>query len=324
MKKYDYLLSGSLAYDSILMYDGKLENNILPESLARLNVSFAINNIEHQFGGTAGNIAYNSSLLNLNPLIFASLGKKDSHNYLEQLNKNNLDTKNINIIENELCSHAYILTDIQNNQITSFYDGSMKHLLNTNLLNENSPNLWHLSPENPINTALLAKRAIELNKEYFFDPGQCTPLFTQDITKDILSTKDIIKKSKGIFVNDYEYDLLANYFNNKNLQSILNENQFLVKTLGSKGVEIYTSSDKIFVPVFKADKIVDPTGCGDSFRAGFIYGYINNLSYEKCLELGSFMGSKAISCAGGQNHSVDFNDFLNIKNNTKKNNIKPK
>lgn len=315
----NYLLSGSFAYDTILLFHGKLETHILPESISRLNVSFLIEDTKDEFGGTGGNIAYNASLLGDRPMLVGVLGENDSTAYLKHLKEIDANIDNLTIIENQKCPHAWILTDSQNNQITSFNVGAMKY---KSEIPDVTPEIWHLAPENPLTTALLAKMAKEQGKEYFFDPGQVLPAFTSGITNSIFPLKQILENSKGIFVNDYEWELLSNHLNVDSPFEFLQENQFLVKTLGSKGVDLFYGDKILHFDVVHTEKIVDPTGCGDSFRAGFLYAYTRGHSLESAVQLGTIMGHYAIQYSGGQNHKVLFEEisekWKNLKNQFQK------
>lgn len=302
-----YLLSGSFAYDTILLFDGKLETHILPESISRLNVSFLIDGTQDEFGGTGGNIAYNANLLGDTPMLLGMLGENDSIAYIKHLRSNNANIDNLTILENQKCAHAWILTDNKNNQITSFSMGAMKYKSN---IPTTTPNIWHLAPENPLTTALLSKTAVEKNKKYFFDPGQCLPAFIDGITNAVFSLNDILKNATGIFVNDYEWEMLANHLSINTPFEILKKNQFLVKTLGGKGVDLFYQERQQHFEVVHTDKIVDPTGCGDAFRAGFLYAYTRNKSIEEAVQLGAVMGHYAIEHSGGQNHKVSFDDIM--------------
>jgi adenosine kinase len=303
-----YLLSGSFAYDTILLHKSKLEHSILPESLSRLNVSFDIDSVQDELGGTGGNIAYNASLLGDSPMLIGSLGSIDAEKYLKKLKESNLNINYLNIVADNRCAHAWILTDINNNQITSFNVGSMKYQC---VIPSHTPDLWHLAPENPLNTAYLAKTAVEQKKSYFFDPGQCLPLFISGMTNEIFSLKNIIKNAKGIFVNDYEWELLKNHFKLESPFDLINDEQFFVKTLGSKGVDFYYKNNSEHIDVSVAEKIVDPTGCGDALRAGFLHLYTQGKSLKDCLMLGVVMGACAIEESGGQNHFKTKADILN-------------
>lgn len=317
----NYLLSGSFAYDTILLFNGKLETHILPESISRLNVSFLIDSTKDEFGGTGGNISYNASLLGDNPMILGILGDSDMKPYVKHLKSRNLNIDNMTVIEDQKCPHAWILTDSNNNQITSFSIGAMKYKSN---IPDNTPDIWHLAPENPLTSALLAKTAIERNKEYFFDPGQCLPAFIGGVTTSVLDLDTILKNAKGIFVNDYEWELLANHLKVKSPFEFLSEKQILVRTLGGKGVDLFYDGKLVHFDVVHTDKIVDPTGCGDSFRAGFLYAYTRNYSLEDAVQLGSVMGHYAIQHSGGQNHFHTLYEILEKWENVKLENSKKK
>lgn len=303
-----YLLSGSFAYDTILLFHGKLETHILPEAISRLNVSFLIDSTKDEFGGTGGNIAYNASLLGDRPMLLGVLGENDSHAYIKHLKTNKSNIENLTILEDQKCPHAWILTDSNNNQITSFSIGAMKYKSN---IPEVTPDIWHLAPENPLTTALLAKTATEQKKQFFFDPGQCLPAFTGGTTNSVFSLMQILENTNGVFVNDYEWELLSKYLKVESPFEFLKENQFLVRTLGSKGVDLFYNGKYSNFGVVHTDIIVDPTGCGDSFRAGFLYAYTRGHSLEDSVQLGAVMGHYAIQQSGGQNHNITYQEILN-------------
>ena len=303
----NYLLSGSFAYDTILLFHGKLETHILPESISRLNVSFLIDSTKDEFGGTGGNIAYNASLLGDKPMLLGVLGENDSTAYIKHLKSQNANIDNLTILEDQKCPHAWILTDSNNNQITSFSIGAMKY---KSKIPDITPDIWHLAPENPLTSALLAKTATEQNKKFFFDPGQCLPAFIGGTTNTVFSLKEILENSSGIFVNDYEWELLANHLKVESPFDFLKENQFLVRTLGGKGVDLFYNGKHKNFEVVHTNKIVDPTGCGDSFRAGFLYAYTRKYSLEEAVQLGAVMGHYAIEQSGGQNHKQSHAEIM--------------
>lgn len=314
-----YLLSGSFAYDTILLHEGAFHHKILPESIARLNVSFGIDSVKNEYGGTGGNIAYNAALLKQNPLLVGTMGC-DSKKYITHMEFMGLETATLTINEDEYTPHAYILTDSDNNQITGFNVGSMKFIPH---LPHETPRLWHLAPENPANTARLAKRAIHEQKEYFFDPGQALPYFIEGVSESILPLKQILTHAKAIFVNEYESELLTEYLKAP-LQSVVRPDSFIIKTLGSKGSVLITHNEELYTHVAKTNKIVDPTGCGDAFRAGFLSAYTTGKDLKECVELGSVMGSFAIEESGGQNHKPTLDDIMERKELSYSNNKKLK
>lgn len=297
-----YLISGSFAYDTILLHKGELHSNINPNALTKLNLAFGIDNVKNELGGTGGNIAYNSALLGQKPVLIGSLGKEDCKNYIQHLEDLNLDTTTLTIIENNSCAHAWILTDTSNNQITSFSVGSMKYMPK---IPTETPEIWHLAPENPITTATLALEAMKNNKKYFFDPGQMISYYIAEATKEINPLENIIKNASAIFVNEHEAELLEKSLN-KSLSQIVSENEnelFIIRTLGGDGLDLITKKEIKHIEVAKTNQIVDPTGCGDALRAGFMFGYTNGLSLETSCMIGATMGSFAIENMGGQNHN---------------------
>lgn len=295
-----YLLSGSFAYDTILLHEGELQHRILPESLSKLNVAFGIDHVENEFGGTGGNIGYNSALLGDQPLLIGTLGKRDCEDYLNHLSKSGLDSTSLTLIEGQYCAHAWLLTDKKNNQITSFSGGSMKHMP---VVPQTTPDIWHLSPENPITMAKLALQAQNSGKEYFFDPGQVLPYFLQGAAEKVNPLTNIVKNSKGLFVNEYEAELLVKHIGMPLEELAVINSVFIVRTLGGAGLDLITGEGLTHVPVAKTDRITDPTGCGDAFRAGFLYAYTRNMPLEYCAQLGATMGAFAIETSGGQNHN---------------------
>lgn len=302
-----YLLSGSFAYDTILLHEGELQQVILPESISRLNVSFGIDRVENEFGGTGGNIAYNASLLGQSPVIVGSLGGKDCETYLEKLASHKLESHTMTIIENEYCAHAWILTDKNNNQITSFNVGSMKHFPKLPLA---YPEIWHLAPENPLTMAKLAMEGQKHNKKVFFDPGQMLPYFLNGASEKINSLENILIYATGLFVNEYEAELLSKHLK-IDLQDLVKENNhFIIRTLGKNGVDLITAKGIEHIGVAHTDQVTDPTGCGDAFRAGFLYGYTHNLSLVDCVKIGSTMGSFAVEKSGGQNHNPSMKEIV--------------
>lgn len=309
-----YLLSGSFAYDTILLHEGHFHARILPESLARLNVSFGIKESKTEFGGTGGNIAYNASLLKDKIVLCGSVGK-DFNEYEKHMKKNSVPYETLTKHEDINTAHIWILTDKSNNQISGVMSGAMKR---TPLIPDVAYklNLWHLAPDSSMNTAFMAKEAIKHNINYFLDPGQCLPSFLEGDSDSVIPFKNIVENSIGLFVNEYESQLLQDGFK-KSLNSLLNYKKlFIVETLGSKGVNIYTHGDSIHVPVAKPECILDPTGCGDSFRAGFLYGFSRSMDLKNCAELGTIMASFVIENYGGQNHNPTKDEISKRLKNT--------
>lgn len=300
------LLSGGLVYDSILLHKGEFHARILPESLSRLNVAFGVQDEKQEFGGCAGNIAYNLSLLNLQPMLIASIGH-DGDKFIKWLEQNNISTQYLHQ-SSQQTAHAWILTDTQNNQITGFMAGCMKEKCKIPTI---TPKLWHLAPDMCEVTSEYIKEAIYQEKDYFFDPGQALPAFLEGDGEHIISLEKILNNANGIFLNEYEFELIYEKLGESFFNVFNNKTMFIIKTLGSKGVWCYKKDTSFSVDVANADKIIDPTGCGDAFRAGFLYGYLNQFDLKQCVELGAVMGSFAIEQHGGQNHKVTIQKLIN-------------
>lgn len=298
-----YLLSGSIAYDTLLRHPAPFQNSILPEAVARLNVCFDIDSVKDEFGGAAGNIAYNAALLRQSPMVVGCVGE-DAERYFEWMQVNGISIKSLTLVPNNTCAHCWITTDTAGNQISGFSRGA---LLSRQIVPATTPQLWHLGPEYPVNTAYLARQAIEERKDFFFDPGQALPDFLSGLAEHILPLRELLSAATGIFLNDYEAELLISGTGEPLERWLTEPGQFYVRTRGSKGVIARYVTGSGSVQTFESgvaptDAIVEPTGCGDAFRAGFLYGHTHGWSVEETLALGAVMGSFAIEAFGGQNH----------------------
>lgn len=299
-----YLLSGSFAYDTIMHHPAPFQNSILPEAVSRLNVCFDIGDVKNEFGGSGGNIAYNASLLGQSPLLVGCLGG-DSSAYVTWLEQNSLNSETLALIPDESCCHAWITCDTEGNQITGFSRGAMRR---PPQVPDESPNVWHLAPEYPPNTALLARLARMQGKKYFFDPGQALPDFISGMADSVMKLPDLLRGATGIFLNDYEAELLEATTGYPLAHWLDIPGDFVLRTRGSNGVELKVLRDKGIVEtissgVAPAAAIVDPTGCGDALRAGFLMGYTDGKDLASCVAWGVVMGSFAIETHGGQKHT---------------------
>ncbi len=293
---YHFLLSGSLAYDAILMHEGHFHHKILPEEIARLSVAFGIDHVSEEFGGTGGNIAYNASLLGLSPQLVASIGGKDSDVYLQHLEAHGIATSCLTQITHERMPHAWIMTDQQNNQITGFHKGAMKY---PPLIPATTPEVWLLAPYVTETTLHLAELGVSQNKTVLMDPGQnLTNLCQKENLPRFLAA---LETCKGLFVNEYEALLLCKHIDIES-DHFLSNKKFVVITQGAQGARLLTKEGEWQFPCAKPEAVVDPTGCGDAFRAGFLAEYLKGSGYSSCMALGSVMGAFAVSRSGGQNH----------------------
>lgn len=295
------LVSGSLAFDRIMDFPGKFSNHILPHKIHDLNVSFLINGIKENFGGTAGNIAYNLSLLGERPYILSCSGK-DFGDYGAWLKKNKIYVSEISRVEEKLTAGAYIITDSSDNQITGFNPGAMGHprgMIDKKLLKNSfaivSPGNIDDMGQYPI---LYKKNKVK----YIFDPGQATTALSAQVLAES------IKGAEMLIGNDYEIELIRERLKWTN-GDITKNAKILVITKGKDGSEIITRKKKIFIQPVKSIKAFDPTGAGDAYRAGVIKGLINGWAPEKWGRLASVVASFAVEKYGTQNHRFDMKDI---------------
>jgi len=289
------ITSGSLAYDRIMDFPGYFSDHILPEKIHVLNVSFTVNSLIEKFGGTAGNITYALSLLGENPIILATIGR-DYHSYFEWLTKNNIAYDNITIIEEELTASAYITTDRADNQITGFNPGAMKHPSSFNFGKINpKESIMIIAPGNLEDMMNYSATCKAKGIDYIFDPGQSLPMW------DGQGLIQCIDGSKIMVSNDYELELIINKTGlDKN--KLLQRTNSIITTLGELGSRVCTSDYEINIPAIKPEKVVDPTGAGDAYRAGLIKGLIQCRNIEQSAIIGSVCASFAIECYGTQEY----------------------
>lgn len=300
------LICGSIAYDTIMSFEGRFAEQILPEQIHILNVAFLVPHMRREFGGCAGNIAYNLKLLQGDPVIMATVGG-DAGPYFDQLSKFAIAADFILEIPTAFTAQAMITTDRDNNQITAFHPGAMSesHLNHvTTAVNalKSSPSpigLGIVAPDGRDGMLIHAQQFVDAQVPFIFDPGQGLPMFdAKDLTQ-------FIEQASYIAVNDYEGEMLAQK-TGMPLAEIAKHVKALIVTKGIQGSEIYADGQVIHIPVVPVEKPVDPTGCGDAFRAGLLYGIENQLDLETTGRLGSLMGAIKIACEGPQNHTPSF------------------
>jgi adenosine kinase len=296
------ITSGSLAYDRIMNFPGYFSDHILPEKIHVLNVSFTVTSMMENFGGTAGNIAYALSLLGERPTILATIGR-DYHRYFKWLIKNNIACDSITIIEEELTASAYITTDQADNQITGFNPGAMKYPSSFKFDKINpEDSIAIIAPgnlEDMMNYSIMCK---DKGIDYIFDPGQSLPMW------DSQSLIQCIKGSKIMISNDYELELVINK-TGLDKKELLQRTSSIITTLGELGSNVCTADDEIYIPAIKPEKVVDPTGAGDAYRAGLIKGLIQCKDIEQSAKTGSVCASFAVECYGTQEYSFSLMDF---------------
>jgi adenosine kinase len=288
------LICGSLAYDTIMVFHDQFKNHILPEQIHILNVAFLVPDMRREYGGCAGNIAYNLKLLGGDPLIMATVGD-DSSLYMQRLAHLKLDATHIRHVPDTYTAQAFITTDLDDNQITAFHPGAM-NLSHTNSIHDaDGIKLGMISPDGRDGMMTHAREFHERGIPFFFDPGQGLPMFSGDELLDFLKLAD------WCTVNDYEARLLSER-TGLTLEELAREVKALIVTLGASGSEIYADGRHMVIPSVPAEAMVDPTGCGDAYRAGLLYGIGQGWDWEKTGRLASLMGSIKIAHRGGQNH----------------------
>lgn len=289
------LICGSLAFDIIMQFPGRFAESLLADQLHKINVSFLVPTMRRDFGGCAGNIAYNLKLLGGQPQIVATVGH-DAQSYLTHLAQKNISCDTIRIIESTYTAQCFITTDADNNQITAFHPGAMSYSHTNKITDANSIKLAIVAPDGRDGMLQHAQECVDHDIPLIFDPGQGIPMFNG------AELQHFIELATYIAVNDYEAEMLAAR-TGLSLSQIAQRVSALVVTRAELGAEIFTGNTKISIPCVKADRILDPTGCGDAFRAGMLYGLTNDMDWETTGRLSSLMGSIKIAHQGPQNHA---------------------
>jgi adenosine kinase len=289
------IVSGSLAYDRIMDFDGHFSDHILPEKIHVLNICFQVNGMREKFGGTAGNIAYALSLMGVKPEVSASIGH-DHRRYLDWLQENGIPIQSIRVIEDEFTACAYITTDRADNQITGFNPGAMRcsSVLDWNRFDPRKT-LVIISPGNLEDMIRYPQECKALGIDYIFDPGQSLPMLAPE------DLAQAIDGSRLLICNDYELDLIIKK-TGLALEGLLQMAAAIIVTLGESGSRIYTGKEATDIPVVKPERVEDPTGAGDSYRGGLISGLVRGLDLLQSARLGSVCASFAVECYGTQEY----------------------
>jgi len=298
----EILVSGSMAYDRIMDFDGKFSDHILPGQLDNINVSFTVNSLTENFGGTAGNIAYCLSLLGEKPRILATIGQ-DYHRYFEWLKQIGVPTKDIRVVEDELTAGGYITTDTGDNQLTVFNPGAMKQQSGFAFDSVDSKNC--LAIVAPGNLQDMADYTAEHQRRgifSIFDPGQSLPAW------EPAALAKCISQSRMLVCNDYEMEMICNS-TGMSREQVAETVETMVVTKGQDGCDLVTPSGTVVIPVVPTDDAVDPTGAGDAFRGGLIKGIAEGLPLERAVQMGSVAGHYAVRTHGTQQYSFTVDEF---------------
>jgi len=298
------LICGSMAYDTIMVFQDQFKKHILPEKIHILNVAFLVPEMRREFGGCAGNIAYNLKLLGGNPLIMATVGD-DFSTYAMRLEKLGLTQAHIRHISGSYTGQAFITTDLDDNQITAFHPGAMGFSEQNHVGDAKTVSLGIVSPDGREGMLQHAREFHEAGIPWVFDPGQGMPMFSGD---ELLR---FVEQADYVTVNDYEAQLLQDKTGKKTRELADGKRAFII-TRGGEGSTIYSDGREINIPSAKPVALLDPTGCGDAYRAGLLYGIQQNWDWEITGRLASLMGALKIASRGGQNHAPTRDELMTL------------
>ncbi|MFT4069986.1 carbohydrate kinase family protein [Paraburkholderia sp.] len=290
------LICGSLAYDNIMTFEGRFREHILPEQVHILNVSFLVPTMRREFGGCAGNIAYALNLLGGEARIMGAIGAVDAQLYLDRLAQLGLSTQNVLVVPDTYSAQAMITTDLENNQITAFHPGAMMESHRNRADEVKGITLGIVAPDGYDGMVQHAEQLAATGVPFIFDPGQGLPLFDGE------TLRRIIELATYVAVNDYEARLVSNK-TGWSIEEIAGKVDALVVTLGENGAQIHHDGGVEEIPAVKAKQVLDPTGCGDAFRGGLLYGIENGLGWATTGRLASLMGALKIEQQGPQNYA---------------------
>lgn len=288
------LICGSLAFDTIMVFQDRFQNHILPDKIHILNVSFLVPEMRREFGGCAGNIAYNLGMLGGEPLIMATVGE-DFEPYANRFERLQLDQTHVRRVADTFTAQAFITTDLDDNQITAFHPGAMNHSQLNHVHEAPGVTLGIVAPDGRDGMLQHAREFADAGIPFMFDPGQGMPMFNGE---DLLRFVDL---ADYVALNDYEAQLLQER-TGESLESLARRVKAVIVTLGAEGSVIFTNGRRYAIESVKAEAVVDPTGCGDAYRAGLLYGIANGLDWPTTGRLAALLGSMKIARRGGQNH----------------------
>lgn len=295
------LICGSMAFDTIMVFNGKFKDHILPDKIHMLNVSFLVPGMRRNFGGCAGNIAYNLKLLGGQGAPMATVGH-DFAPYHTWLQQQGIDLKYLKTIRDEFTAQAFITTDLDDNQITAFHPGAMNHAHVQAVPTDGSITLGLISPDGRDGMIQHAEQFAAAKIPFIFDPGQGLPMFNGE---ELLKFVD---QATWVTVNEYEGQLLSERTGLTHAK-LAERVEALIVTQGAQGSLIYQRGEKLHIPVAKPLAVNDPTGCGDAYRAGLIYGLMNKLDLQVTGRIASLIGSIKIASHGPQNHRFTRDEF---------------
>jgi adenosine kinase len=295
------IICGSLAFDSIMNFEGKFADQILPDQIHNLNVSFFVPTLRREFGGCAGNIAYALKQLGGTPLIMATVGS-DGADYAKRIAALGMSTEFVREVNDTYTAQAMIMTDANNNQITAFHPGAMMQAHITKVTPRADIKIGIVSPDGRDAMLEHAEQFRAAGIPFVFDPGQGLPMFDG---KDLAHFIDL---ATWVTVNDYEGKMLSDRTGLSSAE-ISKKVKGLIVTLGEHGCEVWVDGEKTVVAPVIATKVVDPTGCGDAFRGALLFGLEKGWPLAQCAKLGNQLGAIKIAQRGGQNYQLNLNEL---------------
>jgi adenosine kinase len=288
------LICGSVAYDTIMVFRDRFKNHILPDQLHILNVAFLVPDMRREFGGCAGNIAYTLNMLGGEPLIMATVGD-DYQLYGERLDTLGISQRHVRKIAGTFTAQAFITTDLDDNQITAFHPGAMNYAHENHVQQAADATLGIVAPDGREGMLQHAREYSKAGIPFVFDPGQGLPMFSGE---ELLQ---FVRLAEYVTVNDYEAQMLQER-TGRTIEELAKLVKAVVVTLGARGSVVYAGARTLEIPSVQAREVVDPTGCGDAFRAGLLYGLAADFDWPTTGRLASLLGAIKIACRGGQNH----------------------
>jgi adenosine kinase len=289
------LICGSIAFDKIMQYHGRFGDTLLADQLHRVNVSFLVPTLRTEYGGCAVNIAYNLKMLGGEPLIMGTIGL-DGGDYLERMRKQGLATNAIRTIDSAYTAQCFVTADFDNNQINAFHPGAMQFSHENSLADHQPLRVAIIAPDGRDGMIKHARDCAEQNLPFIFDPGQQLPMF------DGAELRTFIEQATYLACNDYEFEMVMDR-TGLSLAEIAARLDALIVTRGEQGSTIHAGGAQHDIPAVTASAVVDPTGCGDAYRAGLLFGIANGFDWPTTGRVASLLGAIKIAHQGGQNHS---------------------
>ena len=295
------LICGSLAFDVIMVFEDRFKNHILPDKVHMLSVSFVVPTLRREYGGCAGNVAYNLSMLGGRGYILATVGE-DFGSYFDWLAQNHISRDYIRVLPDTYTAQCYITTDLDDNQINAFHPGAMDLSWQLDVPSDDDFTVGLVAPDSPDGIKKHARELAEAGIPFIFDPGQAITRFKGE---ELLT---LIEQASYLAVNDYEFQLAQHYtgLSGKQLEDRLDA---LIVTCGAEGSYILSDGGRMIIPPAKPKQVIDPTGCGDAYRAGLLYGLMQDFDWPTIGRVASLAGTYKIEVHGTQNHRFDAQEF---------------